>query len=275
MPEIIESVSIYIISDSLGETGAYITRAAISQFEGLNYNIKKIPYITDLESLKEALESIHKEKNSVIFYTLVDKSLVDYLCSFAKEHDIVAVDVLSPIIDAIKGYTGIEPISKPGKIIRIDEDYWRRIEAIEFAVKYDDGKDPRGILRGDLVIIGVSRTSKTPLSMYLADKRIKVVNIPLVPEIAAPKELYEIPARRIIGLTNSPNKLAAIREQRLKSLRLPPGSTYSSMDRILYEIDYAEEIMKRIGCLIIDVSNKAIEETADIIMDYAKKNKII
>lgn len=275
MSEIIESVSIYIISDSLGETGAYITRAAIFQFEGLNYNIIKIPYITNLTSLKEALKSVHKEKNSIIFYTLVDKNLVDYVCSFATEHDLVAVDVLSPIIDAIKGFTGIKPIGKPGKIIRIDENYWKRIESIEFAVKYDDGKDPRGILYSDLVIIGISRTSKTPLSMYLSDKRIKVVNIPLVPEIAPPKELYEIPARRIIGLTNSPSKLVEIREQRLKALRLPPGSSYSSMDRILYEIDYAEEIMKKIGCLIIDVSNKAIEETADIIIDYLKKNEII
>lgn len=139
---------------------------------------------------------------------------------------------------------------------------------------YDDGKDPRGFLEADLVLVGVSRTSKTPLSMYLANKNIKVANLPLVNEIEPPKEIFEIPKKRIIGLTNSPEKLNAIREVRLKSLGLRENSNYASISRILDELEYADKIMKRLGCPIIDVSNKAIEETADNVLSLLDKNGI-
>ncbi|NLL81401.1 MAG: kinase/pyrophosphorylase [Tissierellia bacterium] len=269
-----EAVNIYIISDSLGETGEHVVRAAISQFDILNYEIKKIPYITDIESLRRSLDNIRKTDNSLIFYTLVEKNLLSYIQQFVYDNNLVAVDLLSPIIDTIRGLTGAEPIREPGTIRKLDEDYFRRVESIEFAVKYDDGKNPSGLLDADLVIIGISRTSKTPLSMYLANRKIKVANIPLVPETKLPDELNEVPARKIIGLTNSPLKLIEIREERLKALGLPRGSSYSSMERILEEIDYAEKIMKKIGCPIIDVSNKAIEETAEIIINYLNKINI-
>ena len=147
---------------------------------------------------------------------------------------------------------------------------------MEFAVKYDDGKDPRGVLKADLVIIGVSRTSKTPLSMYLANKNIKVANIPLVPEAKVPQELFQIPSKKIVGLTNTPEKLNEIRTERLRALGLSTANSgenkYANMERILEEIDFAESLMKKIGCPIINVSNKAIEETAEKIITYLKRN---
>ena len=274
MLSITESVTIYIISDSLGETGEHVVKAAISQFEIEKYEIKKVPYIADINSLKDTLDNICDEDNCVIFYTLVDKELLRYVREFVSDKDYEAVDLLSPIIDTIKDLTGMEPIREPGTIRKLDVDYFKRVESIEFAVKYDDGKDPRGLLEADLVILGVSRTSKTPLSMYLANKKIKVANVPLVPETNPPEELYDVPARKIIGLTNSPFKLNEIREERLKALGLPKGSSYASMERILLEIEYAEKIMKKIGCPVIDVSNKAVEETAEIIISYMKKNRL-
>ncbi|HEO7012662.1 TPA: kinase/pyrophosphorylase, partial [Streptococcus agalactiae] len=155
---------------------------------------------------------------------------------------------------------------------RLDNDYFKRVESIEFAVKYDDGRDPRGILQADLVIIGISRTSKTPLSMFLADKNIKVINIPLVPEVPVPKELRMIDSRRIIGLTNSVDHLNQVRKVRLKSLGLSSTANYASLERILEETRYAEEVMKNLGCPIINVSDKAIEETATIILEILKTN---
>ncbi|WFA09355.1 pyruvate, water dikinase regulatory protein [Tissierella sp. Yu-01] len=274
MLSIAESVTIYIISDSLGETGEHVVKAAISQFDFDKYEIKKIPYIADINSLIDTLDNICEEDNCVIFYTLVDKELLQYVKEFVVDKDYVAVDLLSPIIDTIKDLTGLEPIREPGTIRKLDVDYFKRVESIEFAVKYDDGKDPKGLLDADLVILGVSRTSKTPLSMYLANKKIKVANVPLVPETNPPEELYDVPARKIIGLTNSPFKLNEIREERLKALGLPRGSNYASMERILLEIEYAEKIMKKIGCPVIDVSNKAVEETAEIIISYMKKNRL-
>jgi len=269
-----KNVIVYILSDSLGDTGEHVVKAAISQFKLDKYEIRKIPYVLDIDSLRRILTEVANEPNCVLFYTLVDKKLLDYVKNYAEETNLVTVDLLSPIINAIKNFTGLEPVREPGSIRRLDEAYFKRVESIEFAVKYDDGQDPSGLLQADLVILGVSRTSKTPLSMYLANKNIKVANVPLVPESKPPKEIYEVPARRMIGLTNSPLKLNEIREERLKALGLPKGSNYASMERILYEIDYAENIMKKIGCPIIDVSNKAVEETAEIIITQLRKYNV-
>ena len=131
----------------------------------------------------------------------------------SKKLNIIAVDVMGPMMDAFSKLIGVDPHMEPGLIRRLDEEYFRRVAAIEFAVKYDDGKDPRGILLADVVLIGVSRTSKTPLSMYLANKHLKVANLPLVPEVEPPEELFWIPAGKIIGLTIKPRQLSEIRKE--------------------------------------------------------------
>ncbi|HLS54158.1 MAG TPA: pyruvate, water dikinase regulatory protein, partial [Tissierellaceae bacterium] len=203
-----------------------------------------------------------------------DESLVEFVQDFSKRTGLFTIDLLSPLMNTVSQVLNTEPKREPGIIRRLDEAYFDRVAAIEFAVKYDDGKDPRGLLDADLVLIGVSRTSKTPLSMYLANKNIKVANVPLVMEVKPPKELFEISARKIIGLTNSPENLNEIRLQRLKSLGLNTNSSYASLDRILKELDYADKVMKKIGCPIIDVSDKAIEETSEIILGLLRKNNI-
>ena len=182
-----------------------------------------------------------------------------------------SVDILTPAIIAIERVSNLEPITKPGALRNLDDQYFKRVDAIDFAVRYDDGKDPRGVLSADVTILGVSRTSKTPLSMYLANKNFRVANIPLVPETPVPKEIFEVPSKKIIGLTNSPVKLNSIRKSRLQSLGLPSNSSYTNLDRILLELEYANSIMKKIGCPIIDVSDRAIEETAEIIIRHLRK----
>ncbi len=160
----------------------------------------------------------------------------------------------------------MQPKEEPGLIYRLDEEYFRKIEAVEFAVKYDDGRDPKGIKRADIVLIGVSRTSKTPLSQYLALKRYKVANVPLVPESIPPTELFDIPKEKCFGLLISPEKLIDIRMERLRSLGLKPEAAYAQMDRINRELEYARNLYERIGCQVIDVTNKAVEETANLIL---------
>lgn len=264
-------LEVHVISDSLGETGAVVVRAVMSQFRQVKYEIKRFPYINKKSKLDLVLERTRKTEDAMIIYTLVDNGLGQVVEEFSKETGILAVDLLTPLMSTLTERFGQEPSREPGIIRKLDRSYFSRVAAIEFAVRYDDGKDPRGLLEADLVLIGVSRTSKTPLSMYLANKNIKVANIPLVIEVPAPKELFEIPAMKIIGLTNSPEKLNAIRETRLKALGLKSGSSYANMERILDELDYAEGIMKRLGCPVIDVSNKAIEETSEIILDLLHK----
>lgn len=265
-------LSVYVLSDSLGDTGEQIAKACLAQFDDPIYEIKKYPHIEE-----EMLDKIFQEcknEDSMIIYSTVTKKISDKIISFANENNIVAFDIIGNIIGEMSKKFQKEPLREAGIIRKLNEEYFKRVEAIEFAVKYDDGKDPRGLKKADVVLLGVSRTSKTPLSMYLANKNIKVANIPLVPESLPPKELNEISSNRIIGLINSPEKLNQIREERLKALGLGRGSSYSSLARILEELDYAEKIMKKIGCPIIDVSNKAIEETADIIINILKKQGI-
>lgn len=264
-------LKIFVASDSLGETAEMVARATAEQFRGTEYEIKKYPYINNEEQIKEMIEEAAEHRSIVVFTTVLE-NLRHQIVTDCARHKIPCVDLLSPLMKTFEEFIGIKPIYEPGIIHKIDERYFKKIEAIEFAVKYDDGKDPRGVTKADVVIIGISRTSKTPLSMYLAHKNMKVANIPLVPEVPVPEELYRINPRKIIGLTTNPVKLEEIRIERLKALGLHNTATYANMERILEEIDYAEGIMKRIGCPIIDVSNKAVEETANIIEELFKKH---
>ncbi len=268
-----KKLRIFVASDSLGETAEMVARATAEQFKETEYEIKKYSYINNEEQIKEMIEEA-MEGRSIVVFTTVLVNLRDQIIGDCQRHNIPYVDLLSPIIKIFEGVIGEKPVYEPGIIHKIDERYFRKIEAVEFAVKYDDGKDPRGVTKADVVIIGVSRTSKTPLSMYLAHKNIKVANIPLVPEVPVPDELYRVPLKKIIGLTTNPHKLEEIRIERLKALGLQNTATYANMERILEEIEYAERIMKKIGCPIIDVSNKAVEETANIILELINKQNI-
>jgi len=269
-----ETLIIYVISDSIGETAQQVAKAAISQFSiNDNYEIRRFPYVVDKKFLMEILNS-GKNEGAIILYTLVNEELSNLTREYCQSQELSNIDLMSPILREISNKVNKKPKMEPGTIRKLDESYFKRVEAIEFAVKYDDGKDPKGVLKSDIVLLGISRTSKTPLSMYLANKNIKVANIPLVPEIPLPKELNNINPKKIIGLTNTPEKLNKIRQERLKALGLSSNANYANIERILQELDYSDSIMKKLGCPVIDVSNKAIEETAGIIVDLMKENSV-
>lgn len=265
------NITIYVLSDSIGETGEQVARAAASQFSPLKYDVIRYPYITDKEQIKEAFEEA-KERKSIIIYTVVIENLRNYIIDMGQKYNIPVIDLMSPTLNALELVLGRKPKRESGIIRRLDEKYFRKVEAVEFAVKYDDGKDARGIKKADIVLIGVSRTSKTPLSMYLAHKHFKVANVPLVPEVPAPEELFEKDSKRIFGLIANPFKLNEIRQERLKSLGLNNNANYASIERINYELEYSKRIMEKLNCVVIDVSNKAVEETAGIIMEHMRNN---
>ncbi|MFT9497077.1 pyruvate, water dikinase regulatory protein [Anaerosolibacter sp.] len=264
---------VYVISDSIGETAEQVIKAAISQFDCGDCEIRRFPYISEEDQIREIIYEATHEKNCMIIFTMVIPGLRKILAESAERYGIQAVDIMSPIISSLQKILMAEPKNEPGLIRKLDEKYFKKVEAIEFAVKYDDGKDPRGLKKADIVLIGISRTSKTPLSMYLAHKNIKVANVPLVPEVPVPDEIFEVSPKKIIGLTTNPIKLNEIRQERLKALGLSNEANYASMERILEELDYAEGLMKRLGCPVIDVSTKAVEESANIIMDIMKQNQ--
>jgi len=259
---------IYIVSDSVGETAEFVVRAAASQFNGGHYRTRRISHVHEASALEEAVQSARAE-NGIIAFTIVVPELKEYLCRYAALLGVPVVDIMGPMMAALEGAVGTPPHLKAGLVHQLDDDYFRRVEAIEFAVKYDDGRDPRGLERADVVLVGVSRTSKTPLSMYLAHKRYRVANVPLVPEVAPPEELFtKTDRKKIVGLTIRPDKLNLIRQERLKALGLTAEASYASYDRILEELEFSEGVMKRLKCPVIEVSDKAVEETAGIILDY-------
>ncbi len=272
----IQKVTIYILSDSLGETAQYVARAAANQYPGFEFSYKQIPFVEDVNYLSEVLDKIDSS-NSILMFTLVVEQLNDYVRDYCEMKEIPFVDILQAPFSVISNFTGVEPTGSPGIVQRMDEMYFKKIESIEFAIKYDDGKDTSGLQYADLVLLGVSRTSKTPLSMYLAYRGVKVANVPLVPQVKLSDEIYNIPREKVIGLTIRPDILGTIRQERLRSLGVVGNTKYTDMARILDELDYAEKIMKRIGCHIIDVSHKAVEETANIILQlyYSRGDNII
>ena len=262
-------LNVYIISDSTGATAETFVKSVITHFPNVNFEVNRKFNIDSENKINKIVEKIPED--SIIIQTIAEKKLEEYLKQKAKKENIKVIDILGPALSLFEEVTGQKALREKKLTRKLSDDYFSMIESIEFAVKYDDGKDPRGVARADITIIGVSRTSKTPLSMYLANKHYKVCNIPLVPESPVPKELFEIEPKRVIGLTNSPDKLNKIRKERLKSMGLPTESTYSDLGRILDELDYAEKVMKKIGCPIINVSDRAIEETAEVIIRHLKK----
>src|SRR5690625_4705204 len=261
---------VYVLSDSVGETAELVIKAGLSQFNSGNYKVQRIPYVVDRQTIDEALQSA-KERNGLIGFTLVDPSLRHYLNKRAEDLDIEVIDIMGPMMTIMERVFKKSPRLEPGLVHKLDEDYFKRVEAIEFAVKYDDGRDSRGIARADIILIGVSRTSKTPLSQYLANKRIKVANVPIVPEVDPPEELLDGEPRKCISLRIRPEKLNEIRKERLKALGLGDQATYANMKRIHQELDYFNDLVDQIGCKVVDVSNKAVEETANIIMHMMQK----
>ncbi|RXZ84756.1 kinase/pyrophosphorylase [Paenibacillaceae bacterium] len=259
---------IYVCSDAVGETAEAVARATLRQFSsGEEVRLKRYGHIRS----EEEIVAIVREASATggfIAFTLVQPELREMMKEEAQRSSVRIVDVMGPMMQTfIDNFNGL-PKRQPGLLHTMDEDYYRRIEAIEFAVAFDDGKDARGLLQAQVVLIGVSRTSKTPLSIFLAHKGIKVANFPLMPEVKPPEELSYQPGRIIVGLTMQPGKLMKIRTERLKAMGLPPASRYASMDRVREELTYAAEVMKSQNCRTIDVTDRAIEETAGIIMGW-------
>jgi regulator of PEP synthase PpsR (kinase-PPPase family) len=263
---------VYIVSDSVGETAELVVKAAASQFSN-NIELRRVPYVEDVQTVSEVV-ALAKEENAIIGFTLVVPDIKDFLIKEAKKEDVEVIDIIGPMIGKMEQLFNKLPRNEPGLVHQLDEDYFRKVEAIEFAVKYDDGRDPRGILKADIVLVGVSRTSKTPLSQYLALKRLKVANVPLVPEVEPPEELFKVSQAKCFGLRISADKLNDIRRERLKALGLNDQAQYANIERIKQELEYFNKMIDRLGCQVVDVSNKAVEETANYILNIYRGRDI-
>ncbi len=259
---------ILVLSDATGETGEKVVRAALAQFgphEGVKLHVTG--HALDAEQVRGIVEQAKKD-NALLVYTLVEPALRAYIRRLTEEREVRAVDLLGALLYEMSSHFGEDPLYRPGLGHELDANYFRRVEAVEFAVNNDDGREPRNLKRADIVLVGVSRTSKTPLSSYIAHRGYRVANVPLVLGIPPPKELDAVEAARVFGLVLDPIVLAEIRRTRMAQLGLREDDEYGDLRRVRRELDWAKEIYaKHPGWTVLDITGKAVEETASAILE--------
>lgn len=257
--------TVMIISDATGETAERMVRAATMQFDAA-VQVRTYSRVR-LQAECEELVAKAAETGSLVVFTVVNAEERELLGKLVEKYRVESVDLIGALITKLSTFLGAAPAGVPGLLHTIGDEYFRRIEAVEFAVKNDDGAEPRNLPKADLVLVGISRTSKTPLSTYLAQRGLKVANVPLVLGIDPPEELAQCDERRVFGLIINPDTLSRIRQARLKHLGMPEDASYGTRQHIEAEINFARDMFrKHHNWPVIDVTNRAIEETAADIM---------
>lgn len=258
-----EPLHIYLLSDSSGETAAHIIKAAVAQFPSQSISVHRLAPVSHSHQIHERLAGI-MHRPALIAYTFVVPELRDTLVHTALTLEgLHLIDLIGPLIDSLAYHTHTTPLHQPRRRHILDRAYFHRMEAVNFSVQFDDGKVHDALHKADVVLTGLSRTSKTPSCMYLAQHySLKAANIPLVPGTDVPDEIYSIDPQRIIGLTINPDHLYSLRINRAQQMGISVRTDYSNYDAIQREIQYALTFFRKIGCLVINVTNRAIEETA-------------
>ena len=265
------TLPLFVLSDGTGETVENLVNAILTQYGNLKIEIFRYKTVRSVAQARAILEEA-KLRNAPLVYTVVVPEVRVALSEGVKELGIKAVDVLGATLDLISKVYNAKPSFTPGLLHEVNEKYFRRIEAIEFTVKQDDGSLPENLRNADLVLVGISRTSKTPLSVFLSHKGYKVANVPLVMGIDPPKELFEIDQNRIVALTIETETLVKIRRERLVRMGRDPVGDYASLAHVREEIEWAHRLFARNKRWpVFEVSNKALEETAAEIERRMKK----
>jgi [pyruvate, water dikinase]-phosphate phosphotransferase / [pyruvate, water dikinase] kinase len=266
--------TIYVISDATGETAERVIKAALSQFYDEEVRVMRLCQIHNESDIQQAMSVVIHEPG-MIAYTLVDPSLSQIVERMAEEQGVYAVDLLSGLIYSLSCFLGATSRAKPGLLHRIDTDYFKRMEAVNFTVTHDDGQETQYLHKADLVLVGASRSSKTPLSMYLAHKGYKVANVPLVMGIEPPEELFQIDQQKIVGLIIDPKRLVEIRTSRLINMRQSPRGNYADYNQVEDEITFCKRLYRQHPkWMVIDVTNKSVEEScSEILRKMAAREK--
>lgn len=271
--------TIHVVSDSTGFTAQGLARAAAAQFGVTEPKIRLFSQAKRIDEIREFLDGrraryLERYGNDqiLVFYTLVTPSLREEFEAYLAEHPaIVAVDLMTDAVNAISRATGLASLREPGILRATGADYYRRIEAVEFTIAHDDGRNPQDLTRADIVLIGVSRTSKTPLSIYLSQLGYKVANIPLDPASEPPQEVYQVERTRLFGLMTNPELLIGIRKRRIGSA-VHVAPRYADPEYVYEDLEKARALMRKLGCIVIHTENRAVEETAQEILRYYERS---
>lgn len=253
---------IYIVSGGAGALGKHIARVALAQFPGVTPEVIVIPQVGNSDQLAEAVEQV-AARRGLIIHTMVDPKLRQMLIDMARERGLRAIDTIGDPLAQLADVFGQMPLGQPGLYQGQHEDYLERIKAIEYTVDHDDGRSPSHLDQADVVLTGVSRVGKTPLSIYLSVLGWRVANVPLVPGVPPPPELFEVDRRRVVGLTLDADTLMQHRHWRQIGLAGAGGRSYSDIEALYDELEAARRVFRQGNFAVINVTNKPIEESAD------------
>ena len=261
-------VDIFLLSDSTGDTVQSLCRAVMAQFDTVAPNIHVWTLVKEQRQLDQVLNSISRPEKSLVMYTLVDRELIENLEKVCLKQGIPCVSILAPIVRVVEEVFDVVMNPKPGHQHHLNQEYFDRIAAMEFALAHDDGLGMHSILDSDVIVVGVSRTSKTPTTIYLANRGIKAANIPYVSGVALPHELNDVPEHiLVVGLTNNPRQLSSIRRTRMSTIdSIGKNSDYDDFQRVKAEVKEAREYCMQHGWEVLDVTNRSIEETSAAII---------
>ena len=269
-----DPIEIHVISDSTGDTAARVARAAQAQFSSHPTTLVRHPRVTTVAGIAAVFDRVRPDAGVAVFYTLIDRDLRGAAHEICERRGIAHCDLLGPVLETLAVASGDEAELVPGRPIALDPDYFKRIHAMEFAVKHDDGLAGEGLGEAEIVLIGVSRTGKTPLSMYLGYLGFKTANVPLVRGIQPPGVLFRIERHKVVGLSIDPERLSKIRGRRLRAIGGGAGRDgYAELNRIYEELEEAAAVMRRLGCPVIDVTNIALEEAANRVIDLVEERR--
>lgn len=263
-----DSLTVFVLSDGTGETADQIIKAALVQYVRDGLKVIRYKNVRTENQVAAVLEEATRVR-SIIVYTFVSENLRLFIQKLSSQSSIPTVDLLGPLMELFGKFLTRDPKSQPGLFHQVNESYFKRIDAIEFTVKHDDGKFADNLDRADIILVGLSRTSKTPLSVYLSYKGWKVANVPVVKGIPPPEELFKVDQRKIVGLIIDAETLGRIRKERLIRMGEDPSGDYANAQHIAEEIDFCREIFrKNRRWPVFDVTGKALEETATEVEKY-------
>lgn len=265
MSDLAGPVNIFILSGGVGASGEQLAATVLAQFPGSDVRVVTLGNIRSTDQVTAALEKA-RAADGMVMHTLVDAALRRQLEAQAQELGVAAIDLMGPLIDWLASRLGREPLQEPGKYRQLHRQYFDRVAAIDYTLKHDDGKNPEGWPRAEIVLTGVSRSGKTPLSVYLAVLGFRVANVPLVPQIDVPPILFELDPRRVFGLVMDPEQLLVYRRQRQARLGVADASDYTDLDHLQEELRRARAIYRRGGFRILNMTDKTIEQGADEII---------
>jgi regulator of PEP synthase PpsR (kinase-PPPase family) len=253
---------VYVVSDATGATARRVVEAALAQFTGARVSVEQVPGVHDVAEVKRLVKQA-AGAGATIVHTLVIPELRQVMLNQARRRHVVAIDLMGPLLARLAETLELSPLARPGLQRQLDESYFERIGAIDFAVRHDDGRNPDDLLDADLVLVGVSRTSKTPISIFLAYRGWAVANVPIIANLEPPPALFRVDRRKIIALTIQIERLIVLRQVRANRMtRGVIALDYASREYVQQELDWADLVIQRERWLRVDVTNKSIEECA-------------